>query len=62
MAKRYYGLSRGQTEFDVDEDSSTTSNDVEVVFDLSKSYTKIELLNQLDMIKNRIIKDDFPPA
>lgn len=62
MASRYYGLNRGQTEQNVAEGSSTNSTDLEVVFDLTKNLTKSEILVLLEMIKNHIIKGNFPPA
>lgn len=62
MADRIYGLDRGDTEFDVAEDSSSPTKDVEVVVDLSVSLEKEEVLRSLDMIKNHILKGNWPPA
>lgn len=63
MAQRYYGNDRGDTEFGITEGSSTTATtDVEVRVDLAASMTKSEVLQQLDMIKNHIIKGNWPPA
>jgi hypothetical protein len=63
MAQRYFGLDKGETEFSVTEDSSTTATtDVEVRVDLAASMSKSEVLQQLDMIKNHIIKSQWPPA
>lgn len=62
MASRFYGLDRGETEFNVTESSSTTSKDVEVVLDLAANLEKNELLIKLDEIKNHILKGTYPPA
>jgi hypothetical protein len=62
MADRIYGLDRGETEFNVAESSSSPAKDVEVVVDLAVGLEKSEVLLALDMIKNHIIKGDWPPA
>lgn len=62
MAIQYYGINRGQNEFDIVEGASTNSTDMEFALDLSKSLLKSEVLLALDKIANRILKDDFPPA
>lgn len=62
MAKQYFGLNRGQTEFDITQDSSTVSKDVELVIDLSKSLTKSEVLIKLEELENAILKNQWPPA
>lgn len=62
MADRFYGLDRGDTEFDVSEGSSTPTKDIEVAVDLAVSLEKSEVLQLLDMIKNHIVKGDWPPA
>ena len=62
MADRFYGLDRGQTEFDVTEQATTPTLDVEVSFDLAVNLKKSEVLLLLDMIRNHIVKGDFPPA
>lgn len=62
MADRIYGLDRGDTEFDVAEDSSSPTKDVEIVVDLAVSLEKSEVLQLIDMMKNHIIKGNWPPA
>lgn len=62
MADRFYGLDRGETEFDVAEDSSSPTKDVEVVVDLAVDLEKSEVIQKLEEIKNHIIKGDWPPA
>lgn len=58
MADIFYGLDRGDTEFDVVQDTSSPTKDVEVVVDDAVSLTKEEVVRALDMIKNHIIKND----
>jgi hypothetical protein len=62
MADRIYGLDRGDTEQSVSEGSSSPTKDVEIVIDLAVSLEKSEALFLIDMIKNHIIKGDWPPA
>lgn len=64
MATRRYGLSRGETEFNVTEavGAATATDSVEVTFDLAVSLTRAEVLMALDAVKNHIIKGNFPPA
>lgn len=62
MADRFYGIDRGETEFDVADALSSPTKDVEVVVDLAVNLEKSEVLQALDMIKNHILKADWPPA
>lgn len=62
MADRFYGLDRGDTEFDIVEQASSPTKDVEVAVDLAVSLEKSEVIRKLDEIKNHIIKGDWPPA
>jgi len=62
MADRFYGIDRGEQEFDIVEQATTPAKDVEVSFDLAVNLTKSEILLALDMFKNHILKGDFPPA
>lgn len=58
MADIFYGLDRGDTEFDLVQDSSSPTKDVEVVVDDAVGLTKEEVVRALDMVKNHIIKGD----
>jgi hypothetical protein len=62
MADRIYGLDRGDTEFDMAEQATSPTKDVELVVDLAVSLEKSEVLLLIDMIKNHIIKGNWPPA
>jgi hypothetical protein len=64
MATRLYGLSRGETEFDIAEGvgSATSADGIELTVDLAVNLEKEEVLRALDMIKNHILKGDWPPA
>lgn len=62
MADQFYGLDRGDTEFDVVQAGASPTKDVEVVIDLAVNLEKSEVLRKLDEIKNHILKNDFPPA
>lgn len=57
MADIFYGLDRGDTEFDVAQGSNSPTKDVEVVVDDAVNLTKEEVVRALDMIKNHIIKN-----
>lgn len=60
MASRFYGLNRGQTEFQVAEASSTGTKDAEVVVDLSKNLVKGDVYTLIDIIRDRIIRELWP--
>jgi hypothetical protein len=64
MATRRYGLSKGETEFKVTEavGAAIATDSMEFTFDLASSLTREDVLKALDMIKNHIIKGNFPPA
>jgi hypothetical protein len=68
MATRRYGISKGETEFQITEavGAATSADNVEVTVDFDapagKTITKAEVLSALDMIKNHITKGNWPPA
>lgn len=64
MATRRYGLSRGETEFQVTEGvgSATASDNIELTVDLAASLTKNEVILALEMLQNWILKGNWPPA
>lgn len=63
MASRYYGMNKGQTEFDIVEGSSTNSTDFELVVDLStNSPSKEDVYLFLDKLENYLISHIWPPA
>lgn len=65
MAIQYYGLNRGQNEFDIaangQSGTSSPGTDLIVSYDLTKGFQKSEVLLALDKIKDQILKDNFPP-
>jgi len=58
MADIIYGINRGDVEEDVTIGASSPSQDIEVVVDDAVGLTKTEVIQHLDMIKNRILKGD----
>jgi hypothetical protein len=64
MAERFYGIDRGEQGVrNVTEGSaSTATTDVEVRVDLAANMQKMEVLLALDVIKEAIIQDTWPPA
>ena len=66
MATRRYGISKGETEFQVTEavGSATASDSIELTvdFDALPKLDEAEVLRALDMIKNHILKGNWPPA
>lgn len=57
MASEYYGLNRGQTEFQIVNGTSTNSTDIEVRVDLTKGFKKSEVLVKLEELADHILKD-----
>lgn len=62
MADRFFGLNRGQTEFQAAEGAATQATDIEVRVDLTKNLTKSEVLQKLEELSNHILKGKWPPA
>lgn len=64
MATRRYGLSRGETEFQVTEGvgAAVSSDNVELTVDLAVSLSKEDVLLALDKIYGHIVKGNWPPA
>lgn len=58
MASRFYGLNRGQHEFDVTEGAATGATDVEIRVDTGKNLTKEEILQKLRELMNVILKNN----
>jgi len=64
MATRRYGLSRGETEFQVTEGvgAAVASDSMELTIDLASSLTKEDVLLALEKFEAHIIKGNWPPA
>lgn len=66
MATRLYSIARGAglTRSSVTEavGSATATAAIEVTFDLGSSLTKEDVLKGLDLIREYILQDTFPPA
>lgn len=64
MAERYYGIDRGEdgTSNITEGSSSTATLDVEVRIDLAATMSQQEVLLALDVIKQAILEDSWPPA
>jgi hypothetical protein len=64
MATRLYGISRGETEFNVVQGvgSAVAADDVELTVDLSKNLDKGDVLLKLKELENYILSHDWPPA
>lgn len=64
MATRRYGLSRGETEFQVTESvgAATNADDIEVTADLAKNLDKNDVVVKLREIINYILSHNWPPA
>jgi hypothetical protein len=57
MPSRFYGLNRGQTEFQVAEGAATTTTDIEVRIDTGKGWTPAEVQQKLEELGNHILKN-----
>ena len=64
MATRIYGISRGEQYNQITEGvgSAVASDSMEFTFDLAVNLTKQDVLNGLELIRQHIIKGNFPPA
>lgn len=62
MAKRFWGVNQGQHQTDVVEGAATAATNVEVNVDLAIGMSREEVLRQLELIKNVIVQDVWPPA
>ena len=64
MATRRYGLSRGETEYQVLESvgAATVSDSLEMTVDLAANFSRAEVLQALRMIENWILTKNWPPA
>jgi hypothetical protein len=64
MATRRYGLSRGETEFQVTEavGAAVVTDSIELTFDLAAGLSKEDVLLALEKFKGHIVKGNFPPA
>lgn len=64
MATRLYGLSKGETEFQVTETvgSAVATDSIELTIDLAANLSKNDVLIALDYLKNHILKYGWPPA
>lgn len=62
MASEYYGINRGQNEFDIVEQNSSPSKDIELKIDLAKNLTREDVLLALEKLENHILKYNWPPA
>jgi hypothetical protein len=64
MATRRYGLSRGETEFQVTESvgAAVNADNVELTVDLAVSLTKEDVLLAIRKLEGHIIKGNWPPA
>ncbi len=62
MAKRYWGVNQGQHQTDVQEGAASPATNVEVNVDLAIGMNREEVLRQLELIKNVITQDVWPPA
>lgn len=62
MAHRYYGGNQGGHLTDITEGSSTTSKSVELAIDLSAGMSREDVLIQGELILQKIVQDNWPPA
>lgn len=64
MADRFYSVNKGETEFQITEGSSTSSESIElrVALAVATPLTKNDVLVALDMFKNHILKGNWEPA
>lgn len=64
MATRIYGISKGETEFQITEGvgAATAADNIELTVDLAVNITKEDVLLALEKLENHIVKYGWPPA
>lgn len=62
MAHRFWGVNLGQHQTDVVEGAVTNATNVEVNVDLAIGMSREEVLRALELIRQEIIMDVWPPA
>lgn len=64
MATRLYGISKGETEFQISEGvgSATAADNIELTVDLAANVTKEDVILALQKLENHIMKYGWPPA
>lgn len=62
MASRYYGINRGQNDFQIVEGSSTNSTNIELVVNLASSPSREDVILALEKFENYLISHIWPPA
>lgn len=56
MASLHFGVNRGQQKKDIVSQASSPSKAIEVKIDKAAGLTKLEVLTQLDLIKQQILE------
>lgn len=62
MADRFYSVDKGETQGNITEGSSTSSEDIELRIDLAPAMSREMVVIALENIKNHIMKGNWPPA
>ena len=67
MARQYWGLNRGQTEFQVVTSSTDPATDFEISYNTStvdpdKAQGRMEFVQALEQMINAVMKGNWPPA
>jgi hypothetical protein len=62
MASRFYGIALGANAYEVEEDSSTNSTDIELAVDLTNNPTREQVINSMYNLMDYIMRDQWPPA
>lgn len=58
----YYGINKGENEYQAVVGTSTNSTDVEIVVNATNITTREALLVALEKLENFIIRQNYPPA
>lgn len=58
----YYGINKGENEYQAKVDTSTTSTDVEIVVNATNVTAREDLLLALEKLENFILRQNYPPA
>lgn len=62
MANYYYGINRGQNEYQAVVSTSTNTTDIEIFVNGTNILSRESVLIAIEKLENFILRQNFPPA